>query len=144
VLALEKGFLRELVRAVDLVELDDRQHGPDVVLCKVRRAGNGNWEVAQEESVPGLRVLEAIQQLGWVGGKQQRIIISQGIRKRLLGGGTAQLGLDFGEGVRMGDLFAKQAFFARIEIAAGGAVVAHLTLGINQNLATVAAKLDHW
>ena len=57
VLALEKGLLRELVRAVDLVELDDRQHGPDVVLCKVRRAGNGNWEVAQEESVPGLRVL---------------------------------------------------------------------------------------
>ena len=59
------------------------------------------------------------------------------------GGGTTQLGLDLGEGVRMGDLFAKQAFFARIEIAAGGAVVAHLSLGIDQNLATVAAKLDH-
>ena len=61
----------------------------------------------------------------------------------VVGGGTTQLGLDLGEGERMGDLFAKQAIFARIEIAAGGAVVAHLTLGIDQNLATVAAKLDH-
>jgi hypothetical protein len=42
----------------------------------------------------------------------------------------------------VGDLLAEHALLAGVEIAAGGAVVAHLALGIDQNLAAIAAELD--
>jgi hypothetical protein len=59
-------------------------------------------------------------------------------------GSTTKLWFDFLEGVGVGHFFAQQAFLTRIEIAAGGAVVPHFALGIDQNLATIATELHNY
>lgn len=61
---LEEGLLCELLGAVMLVKLDDREDGPDAELRQVGRARDGSGKVAQEERVPGLGILEAEEELG--------------------------------------------------------------------------------